>query len=224
MKKRFFIAISLIATLSLVYSCGNNSDSSADTADSTSVVDSVVIDNSEQEPGADVEFISYFDNGQNVFVKIYSNKEKLSLFDADRKLVTSGQIADNTNDILTYNMDNGSVVMVSLQQPNMTIKNGEEDKSLVLISPSQELYISADKKDSIKAVYRPEESVTLETKDAALVLKQKSAWSKGAEYVCENDSTILWSTQMNKATLTKEGKKVKYTTDGKSKLPESYFK
>lgn len=223
MKKNFFIAMSLIAVFPFVQSCGNNSESSNETTDSTVVVDTVAtVENPQAEDQGN--YISYFNNGEYVFVKIYSNKEKASLFDADKKLVSSGQVSENKDGVLSYNMENGSVLTVSLEKPNMTIKNGDQEKEYVLISPNEEVYVSADKKDSIKAIYCPEESVTLVTKDGTFILKPTSSGAKGAEYVGVDDSTMVWSTKMNNATFKKDGKEVKFTTDGKSKLPESYLK
>lgn len=221
MKKNFFAAMFLIAVFPFVQSCGNNSDSSNNSTDSVAV--DTVVETNDVQPEDDGKYISYFNNGEYVFVKIYSNKEKATLFDADKKMISSGQIAENADGILSYNMDNGSTMKVSLVDPNMTIKNGDEENKFVLISPNEETYVSKDKKETIKAIYCPEESVTLMTQDGTFVLKSVSAGAKGAEYVGVDDSTIVWSTQMNNATLKKDGKQFKYTTDGKSKLPETYL-
>ena len=224
MKKKFVFAIGFVAMFPFVYSCGNGDNSSDSyTTDTTVVSDTVIADVDSQVEDAG-NYISYFNNGEYVFVKVYSNKRKVSLFDADKKMLSSGTLSEESNGVLTYAMDNESIVKIFVNDPNMTMKTGDEEKKFVLISPNQETYVSSDKKDSIKAIYYPQESVTLITKQGTLVLKPITSHAKGAEYVGVEDSTMTWTTQMNNATLKKDGKQVKYTTDGKSKLPETYLK
>lgn len=160
--------------------------------------------------------IAYFNNGVYNYVELSHDVEKAKLFDDQKKLIAEGRL-DNiktTNNILVYNLSDSSIIRVFLKEPKMEYAKGEITEDFILISPSQEVYKSG--KDTITAIYRPSESVTLITQDGSYELRQIDSYAKGAEY---SDGNIKWIAHMDKGIFVKNGKKTEFHKEGKSTLP-----